>query len=139
MAPEHVVAALALDDVIAAVAMDLVGKGIAGSAAVAGGGQGQVLEIVSQRIAGAGLHKIGAFSGLFDEFGRGAADDIGVIALAAVDAAGDLADGAIEIIVAAAQIGRAVNRSCVDDGLNAVAAEKGDTGALEQAGVVKGR
>src|SRR5690606_12569143 len=97
---EVILAVHAHQDIVALVAGEHVVARIAGGVDVLLAQQGKILEIVAQREGGAGFDGIVAEAGLFDDIGARLADDVGVVAVAAIHLAFDLAFLGVEDVVA---------------------------------------
>ncbi|CAF0856079.1 unnamed protein product [Rotaria sp. Silwood1] len=78
----------AVDDVVVAVAGDLVGGRVAGGVDAVGAGQHQVFEVGAQRVGDAGADRVRAFAGVLDDDVTDVVDDVGVVARAAHQAVG---------------------------------------------------
>ena len=108
-AADHGVAAgAAAEHVVAGVADEGVVERIAGGVDVAGAGERQVLDVGSQRVADAGLHRVGARAGRFRHRVAGRVHHVGIIAGAA--AHGVVASPAVEHVVAGVADERVVER-----------------------------
>ncbi len=73
-----VLTAAAVEDIVAVIAIQGIGKRIAGGGEIGNAGQGQDVEIVIQRVVDAGENGIRAVVGAFQDRGAGAVDIIGV-------------------------------------------------------------
>ena len=100
--------AAAVQNVVAGVAGECVVQRVAGGVDVAGAGQRQVLDIGAQRVADAGLHRVGALVAAFRHHVAGAVHHIDVVARAADQ--GVVASAAIEGVVAGIAGERVVQR-----------------------------
>ena len=82
-APQGVGPRAAVQGVVAAVALQQVGRGVAGGVDVAAAGEGQVFDVGAQRMADAGAHQVAALPGDFAHHVPGVVDEVGVVARAA--------------------------------------------------------
>ena len=106
-ADQRVVARAGVDDVIAGqavqqigagIAVDDVGEHVAGAVDVGAASQGQVLDVVGQRVGDARLHQVGAFAARFGDNVAIVIDHVNVVAQAACHGVG--AHAAVERVVA---------------------------------------